>query len=495
MADFIRKNMMLVIFLGITAVAAAVLVIMDLERYYKIGLSIEKIEADGDKITRINNTGRKAPGEFKENPEWTDEEREAAFEKWNKNRLDTRIVGGNATRILQDAADLEKKTWETQRVYGHAYDIAFNQFLQDAKNASAGSAVKEAFAELDIPAVQKMLESCVKGKNFARFSPEEQGRLFLELRNEICKAPCALKSDAEKNAFEKEAGTIFDNAFAGFAKSVQTTTSEDFSNITLGNPAQSLFLQVLGIPRFFNDSALYSAYVDKLASTLVDKQAFPMEDVKLLDWQVRNILAGLQRNNQEVQPPPHQDNIPYYMTRIQIYEDLFARMKKAGISDLITLLPEGETMGKREGSDYRIYSYKVAVNGSLPKIRKFMNSLHQAYKENRVYRISNFVLERKDSMTADNQGGVATVRSMEIVTSMRVIEKYIDIVDKREKLEAAKAAGKETSLANDKFLVKNEEDDPDYGAVSLGAHDQIVARFDLDYVVYAGDMIGKTKTK
>ncbi len=497
MADFVRKNMMLVIFLGITAVAAVVLVIMDIDRYYNIGGSIEKIEADGQKIQDINDTGREAPGEFKDNPEWTEEKREEEFAKWNKNRRDTRIVSGNADLILQDAAELKQKTWETQRIYGHAYDHAFGKFLNVLKSAQ-DEKVKEIFADLNIRSAQKKLEDCVKGKPFTRYSKDEQAKLFLDLRNEICKAPRSVKDAKEKAAAESEAAALFDKAFAEFAKEVQSMTVEDFQNTTLGNPAQSLFLQVLGIPRFFNDSAMYSAYVDKLAGELVEKQAIPGKTRKLADWQIRNILMGYQKDNQQVQPPPPQDNIPAYMTRIQIFENIFAQMKKAGLSDLDYLTPEGEVMGERIGNDYRAYSFKISVSGTLPEIRKFLNGLHQAYRENRVYRMNNLVLERLDSISKDSSGrrtaAADAAKSGEITLSVSVIEKFIGIADRREKLEADKKAGKVVA-GNDKQQLKDETEDPDYGAVSFGVNDQIAATFDFDYVIYTGDMITETKTK
>ncbi len=506
MKDFIRKNLTLVVFLGFTAVAAAILLVMDLERYHRINESIEKIEEAGETITRINNTGVKAPGAFEENPEWTDEEAEKAFREWNKKRQNTPIVKGNADKIKQDAEALARKTREIQRIYGHAYDKAFNAFLDVLKKAENPD-VRANFEKMDIASVQELLRTCVTGKNFSGFSPDDQDNLFKELRAEICKAPRSVKEDDAKAAYEKTAGAAFDKAFAEFTKEVSVLTAEDLANTSLGVAAQSFFMQVLGIPRYFYHDAHYRDYVDRLSAALVEKKALPDRNVKFAEWQVKNILTGRNRNSQEPPSLANPEVIPHYMIRIQVYEDLFARMKKAGIAELVMLLPQGEAMGekiemggKNDYKDYKVYSYKMTVAGTMPEIRKFLNELHQAYKDNRVYSMKNLVLQRRDTVALDDKKLDSPSVSAEVVSSLGVIRKYIAIEEGRKKQAAkdekqpAPASGTKKKAAEAK-VIKKAEEDPDYGAVSLGGFNEVTATFDLDYIVYTGDMIEKTKSR
>mgnify|MGYP003309942982 CR=1 FL=1 len=176
-SDFCSKNRSLVIFLVITVIAAAVLAFLDIQSCQRINESIENIRAAGDEITKINDVGQKAPGDFVIKEGWDEKKIAEEQEKWEKRRRDTRIVSGNAHLIKEDVHALEKKIAQTQSVYGNFTGIAFDAFLtfmatvpeKDKDNPTAEK-IAQAFSQMSpltfqaelkkaINAVQRSLEN------------------------------------------------------------------------------------------------------------------------------------------------------------------------------------------------------------------------------------------------------------------------------------------------------------------------------------------------
>ena len=139
MAEFIKKNMVMVVILAVALGIAVIMALLDFDAYLKISGHMKSIEEGHGKIQRINRTGVVSPGEYKFNPELKTQvdgvsqtvSDDVQYENWDKQRKNTRIISGNAILIHQDAEDLKELTWRTQRTYGHFYDKAFEAFLRD----------------------------------------------------------------------------------------------------------------------------------------------------------------------------------------------------------------------------------------------------------------------------------------------------------------------------------------------------------------------------
>lgn len=495
MADFFRKNMTLVVFLGIALIAAAVLVVMDVDRYHKIADSIRKIEEGGKAIREINSLGEKAPEEFQDDPEKTYAENLEDFKKWNERRKNPRIVKENADLILQDAEELKTRTWQTQRIYGQAYDAALNLFFKAVKDAktgddNVGKALEEQLKELDFAKLNATFAALIKGREqtVVNLAQEQQAKLFDELRAAAFKAPRKL-NDEEKKAFETQAVAIFDKGFENFVAEVQKQTCEPLTGEGLA-AGKALFLQAVGLQRSFSDGMEFSAYCESYCRMLIKNKSIPAADQELSAHDVFVILRSVDKKEM-VSPNPPKDNIPHIVRRFQIYEDLFARMKTAGIIELLSLKKEGNIYGERNG-DYRTYSFRVAVRGTLPQIRKFVNSMHQAYKDNRVYSISNFTLDF--NYTEAENAATATAGNAEINQSLKVMRDYLAVAQARERQQQEIKEGKANPNPAGVKPV-DETDSPDYGAASLGVNNQIVASFDFDYIIYVGDAIPKDKAR
>ncbi|MBO5959862.1 MAG: L-serine ammonia-lyase, iron-sulfur-dependent, subunit alpha, partial [Lentisphaeria bacterium] len=173
------------------------------------------------------------------------------------------------------------------------------------------------------------------------------------------------------------------------------------------------------------------------------------------------------------------DNIPYIVTRCQIYENLFTNMKNAGVK-YIALKRKGSDKPepvKVEGREvaFSAYPYEMVVRGTLPQIRDFANKLHQEYQNNRVYVVDSFVLSTDSGESAEAD---PTKRSVEVANSIRIIEEL-------KKSEEIKAKAMEAAAA----AAANADDNADRQNAELAQEARKAAvRLEKNY----GAQVGKT---
>ena len=161
--------------------------------------------------------------------------------------------------------------------------------------------------------------------------------------------------------------------------------------------------------------------------------------------------------------------------QIQIKQDIYKRMTAAGIGKVENLIlqssAKGEDMfgmqvnsntakadplqGNKKGS-YLYYTYEIKVTGTMASIRAFLNSLSEAYKDNRIYNVRNVSLSREiENEKPDN--------------IKKVFGENV------------------TSVSNEGKISDN------YGLTLIGRNPSVECVLVVDYIMYVDDMIQRKK--
>lgn len=567
MPDFNRKKhiVLAIIFLA-TAIVLALLIGWDVYQFVRIQKSMSEIDACDKAIQDINDTGEEAPPEFKPDPNWNAEEKEAAFQKWDARRQNPRIVKKNAELIENDARELAGQTRKIQRVYGQVYDNAFETFLANLLipaasrplQTSAASAPSVREAPDVSPAVSAMGKDVAGVGKTATSSPAAPGKpvqsvsgvsspegleterivikemekwsfeglrrkfralirqkarngkpryrlkdvsvldrenLFNTFRNELLKEPAGLPDDLAES-YKKIAAEHFDYAFSLFRKDIQKMTVEDALD-PKSEAARAAFLQALGLPRTMTRTE-FITYSASFREKILASESVPLISMDK-SAEIRSFMLFVGKKDPDTIPPV--DNIPQIIRRFQIFEDLFARIKAAGIIALLDIRQaEGcdDLLGRRSrNGDYHTYSYTVKLRGSLPQIRKFFNLLHQAYRDNRVYIVTSLSLK---TFSFAQKGMDASSDEVTVAQKMVSEAKHKSaqrLHQKTEKEAPATASplrpdsSASKPSAGEKVKPSDETEDPNYGVTLLGNNDQLLVTFTFDYVIYVGDSIHK----
>ena len=130
--------------------------------------------------------------------------------------------------------------------------------------------------------------------------------------------------------------------------------------------------------------------------------------------------------------------------------------------------------------------YEIRVKSSVDQVRTFVNELHTAYKENRVYEIEEMSFHRDPSVNdikAVNDKLVAARQEREKNT-----EKNSNETDENDNLNIRK---KRTFSQIEKDLIYS---DDNYGKTVVGSgkgKGEIIAYIKVNYIVYTGNIIEK----
>ena len=214
----------------------------------------------------------------------------------------------------------------------------------------------------------------------------ERAQLFDKLFNAIIEAP-EVVDPARAEDFRKAAAAKFAQAFAIFREDVQALTLENVND----RVAHELFLDALGLPRLMRQrdcknyiDFLYEKY---LASDIIP--GLPDDDPIEKERLVQDFIYGKNLNRQALPVP---EMVIPIIRNFQIKEDLFRRMKDAGIGRLISMnagVFYGSTMDNDAEGPILYFTYTLDMTASMDAIDAFINSLQAAYKTDRVYVIKD----------------------------------------------------------------------------------------------------------
>lgn len=322
-------------------------------------------------------------------------------------------VADNLEMIRKDTAVMREKTQELQRLFGKPLRIPLIKFAE-----SLGLTESEVLS---------------KFRDHSLANLKENDRIKL--------LDGFLKGFGEEKAIA---------ALQVFKKAAQEHMLEE---VVDGN-VKTVLLQALGVPRTMSPTIckdyiiktqelFAKAYAPLLTSETVSRMT-------LIDYASR---------------VPSHDEIPVIIRKLQLFEDLFWRIKESGISQLVSVEMIGSIMGDEVVKDYLRFSYRVKVSGEMQNIRNFVNLLQDAYKDNRVYSVKDIALQA--------------------VSDDAVRLEKVSVVSPRITPNIRRGEPGKDKDAGEKEIPPEER--PDYGQAVVGSNKLVTADIELDYFVYVGD--------
>ena len=414
MKQFILKNIVLATILVLTLIGSVFLIFFIWEKSQTIKESMKTIQADGDTVKSINSARK--PNSVEQSEKLI----KADTESLNKKKVQIYRHFGNPCRQallklirniaspaelktdlpidpslvarpkpkteaedgeddeeeVADAAPAESSapTDEEKAVFNPASNLIVLSFDEDALRSMLADIYKDVHQD-----------SADEGDTFV--IPDtiqaERTQLFEKLFDQIIEAPEVVGA-ARAEDFRKAAAAKFAKAFAIFRDDVQDLTLENVTD----EVAHELFLDALGLPRLMRqrDCKNYLDYLYERYSSSDIIPGLPSDDPLEKERRVQDFIYGKKLNRQAI--PPATNVIPI-IRNFQIKEDLFRRMKDAGIGELLGMTVsniQGTPMDENDSeSPILVFSYTLDMTASMEAIDAFINSLHSAYKSDRVY--------------------------------------------------------------------------------------------------------------
>lgn len=453
MSEFIKKNMTLVVVLGLTALIAVVLIALVVMHYSAINAKMTNIDSINDEINSIT---------AETNP---------------------RIVKENASRINADAAALEAKTKVQQRVFGFYLDPALNTFIETLQKEAVSAPFKESVAKISPESLRKSLVKQVAAmdKNFKVKNPSFDGlkKLYSNVKAEILAG--ATEEDVK----------AYDKAFAAFLAEAGKVTLENL-NIVKDDFAvkESIFLQALGLPRSFERAlGVFTPYFSKYALDIAAKKKIPFaymdkdnNEKRIIEFFTSHAGITDEEDDGDTESPLNKinnENIPYLMTRIQIYENLIQNLGTDG-AKLVSIYRRGDYAPEIQNG-YATYSTQMKIYGTLPQIREFANKLHQEYQNNRVYLVTYLNLSVDDASLKDDSD---SEHSKEVANALS----YVKLLKEADALKANEGNEDVKQSQMNESIIKD-----NWGAALIGVNDKLFAVFHINYIVFTGDQITNAK--
>ena len=358
----------------------------------------------------------------------TEESRQKA-DKAYKGR-GNRPVDPNVKMIASDTEILKQRTAVLQRIFGKPYRNALITFAREI--------------------------GMTEDELLSKF------RDFYESDEQKDKSPEVLIPDFKKSLGDERK---VEAAFNRFIETVQKITVEPLT----GQAAIDIFAVALGLPRSMNSSSCH-VLLATMQRNIFDRRNIP----GVLSIQtVRDFTY-----DQYVQTPPPLSAIPDILIMMPIYEDIFYRMRLSKLANVqaFTRLNNGVAHSDK----YRKYSFKTTVTGDLDSIRKFVNNLHEAYKENQVY-VVTWV-----SLTSHTDQEVAQARALVAndVGGGPLNARF------NQPSPTPSRSNRPSSEENEAHLPLEERSA--YGRVIIGSNRQVTAELEFDYYIFVGDRLGKT---
>ena len=431
MKQFILKNIVLATILILTLIGSIFLIFFIWEKSQTIKESMRTIQADGDTVKSINaarkpNSVEQSEKLIKADTESLNKKKVQIYRHFGnpyrqallklirniaspvelktdlpvdpslvaKPKPKTEVEDGEADEEeVADAAPVESSapTDEEKAVFNPASNLVVLSFDEEALRSMLADIYKDVHQD-----------SADEGDTFV--IPDtiqaERTQLFEKLFNQIIEAPDVVGA-ARAEDFRKAAAAKFAKAFAIFRDDVQDLTLENVTD----RVAHELFLDALGLPRLMRqrDCKNYIDYLYEKYSSSDIIPGLPSDDPLERERRVQDFIYGKNLNRQALPVP---EMVIPIIRNFQIKEDLFRRMKDAGIGSLLSMTAGvfyGSTMDNDSDSPILLFTYTMEMTASMDAIDAFINSLHSAYKSDRVYVIKDikFSSPYEDLITAN----------------------------------------------------------------------------------------------
>ena len=358
---FLKKNIPLLSIIVLTVIVALTMAVLDIQLYIEYLDAKEKTDQN---VTRIQNCIKQKPGPHPE----------------------------NVKRIEADIKRMEQKKIELQRMFGKIHRDALRQFADTIGMSESEllSSFKQYYEAL--PADK---QGTVTGENdkaildgFLKtlYTPTEEE---LEEEKAEDKTPEELAQIKEKQAKRAAMKLKIEKALKAF---------EEYAAgrfLDYDNNGFKYLLDALGLPH----TELTSTF--KRQMTIVNEKVIKL--VPGLELRVSGSQGDGKASEEIAKYTFDSDNLPlqrdtYLACRLlQVKLDLYGRMKKSGIQQLLKMDTITKLAGKKvEGDSYIVHTFSFEVEGSMDSIRNFMNSLNDAYREYVVYNVRDVQLLRPE---------------------------------------------------------------------------------------------------
>ena len=483
MPNVIRKNKSLAIVVLVTFLAALYLIFECLMVHSKIQDGMTAIERADREIQNINR--RKNP-----NP-----------------------VKRSSIIINKNSAELRKKIEELYSRFGNPYRANLAAFLKDL-NTKSGNVELSFTEEKLIKLFRETWEEYYRENNREtdpndkRALVSERDQIFANFVKAVTTPDVQIpfKDDKEKEAWTKTAEKVFNNALARFRADLQKSSLEG-AKIS-EDDAKHILMQSFGLPRtmtsqqckvFIDDIQLYLSRNPQRIPGLKYTTDNNGKKIAATRSQINARIAEFTYNHRNTLPPP--GNVENILNHYLIVEDLFNRMNKSDIQTLLYLgspfsaKPSGSPAGdiirytdseQDMDSTFKKYVYEIRVKSSVDQVRNFVNELHTAYKENRVYEIEEMSFHRDP-----------TVNDIKAIND-KIVAARQEREKNAEKSSDDKNGEENSNIRRKRTFTQIERDliysDDDYGKPVIGSakgKSEIIAYIKVNYIVYTGNIIEK----
>ena len=421
MKQFILKNIVLAVILLLTLVGSVFLAFFIWEKSQTIKDSMQTIQEDGEKLKSINaarkpNSVEQSEKMIKADTETLNKKNTQIYRRFGKPYrpallklikniaspaelktdlpLDPTLVAKPKPKPEEEEeAEVEEEevaetapaepsapTDEEKAVFNPASNLVVLSYDEDTLHAMLAEIYGEDHQESSDDDDTTVIPDTIMS---------ERAQIFEKLFNRIIEAP-EVVDPARAEDFRKAAAAKFAQAFAIFCQDIKAFTLEDVTDAA----AHEIFLEALGLPRLMRQIDCKN-YIDFLYEKYLASDIIPgtgdadPEDKKKI---VQECIYG---KNANLQAPPVADKVIPIIRNLQIKEDLFRRMKDSGISMLRSMnsgVSYGTPLDGDSESPILAFTYTLEMTASMEAIDAFINSLHSAYKTDRVYVIRDIKL-------------------------------------------------------------------------------------------------------
>lgn len=300
----------------------------------------------------------------------------------------------NIEMIKDDINTVKSKTFQLENVFGNIYAKPLSAFIQYFKQYDIQE-LKDKLKTLEkenIPTNKKVIKEINKQLTTLTAGNTDFEIYFLK----------KWKSYIENKKKGKEQILLNEilNGFIEFQK-YETKTFQDAKNAFMAE-MQKQTLEPLDV-EIINDYILNALGIPMYFSRVKGKtMVFTVQDEinKLLTANNVAIAGNQLVFFSEITTVPSDEQIPYLINYCRFLEDFYKRLAKAKIESIESYNKINGIKGI-EDNNFLVFRYQIGIAASQESLRNFLNSLQEAYKDNRIYAVKSLALSAMDDSSTN----------------------------------------------------------------------------------------------
>ena len=260
------------------------------------------------------------------------------------------------------------------------------------------------------------------------------------------------------NFFSQFDSEKLNSAKLGFQNTVNKKSIEPINETNINNA----IMEALGLPVKLDEISCTN-YIKNMQRGIVDYMKTADKDGEI-PFTFKDAVTEKLSFERYDNAMPRPDEIPLIFKHWRMLEDMFKRLKSSKISHMESIKRDNLLKGSILFRKYQVFSYTIEIRGSLNSIRTFMNSMMDAYKDNKVYIIRSLSLKANDEASSILSG-----------KKERAVRKPLRYLRGRRKVE-------EKPKEPEKIKVN---------VPIIGVSNIVTATITFDYVIFIGNEIKK----